>query len=57
MLLFLASAFVSGFFAYSVAYYWLLVPGFVLALWQKRFEIVLLAALPVVRICLGGTCP
>src|SRR6266480_3122438 len=29
-------------------YYWLLVPGFALALWQKRFEIVLLAILPVV---------
>jgi DNA-binding beta-propeller fold protein YncE len=28
-------------------YYWLLVPGFVLALWQKRFEIVLLAIIPV----------
>jgi sugar lactone lactonase YvrE len=29
-------------------YYWLLVPGFALALWQKRFEIVLLAIIPVV---------
>jgi DNA-binding beta-propeller fold protein YncE len=29
-------------------YYWLLVPGFVLALWQKRFEIPLLAIIPVV---------
>ncbi len=28
-------------------YYWLLVPGFVLALWEKRFEIVLLAIIPV----------
>jgi hypothetical protein len=28
-------------------YYWLLVPGFVLAVWQKRFEIVLLAIIPV----------
>src|SRR5260370_15194404 len=28
-------------------YYWLLVPGFVLALWQKRLEIVLLAIIPV----------
>jgi len=28
-------------------YYWLLVPGFALALWQKRFEIVLLALIPV----------
>jgi DNA-binding beta-propeller fold protein YncE len=28
-------------------YYWLLVPGFVLALWHKRFEIVLLAIIPV----------
>jgi len=28
-------------------YYWLLVPGFLLALWQKRFEIPLLAVVPV----------
>src|SRR5262245_3548672 len=28
-------------------YYWLLVPGFVLALWRKRFEIALLATAPV----------
>ena len=28
-------------------YYWLLVPGFALALWQKRFEIILLAVIPV----------
>jgi DNA-binding beta-propeller fold protein YncE len=28
-------------------YYWLLIPGAVLALWQKRFEIPLLAAIPV----------
>lgn len=28
-------------------YYWLLVPGILLALWQKRFEIVLLATVPV----------
>ena len=29
-------------------YYWLLVPGLVLAVWQKRFEIPLLAIIPVV---------
>jgi DNA-binding beta-propeller fold protein YncE len=29
-------------------YYWLLGPGFVLALWQKRLEIVLLAIIPVI---------
>jgi NHL repeat len=29
-------------------YYWLLLSGAVLALWQKRFEIVLLAVIPVV---------
>ena len=29
-------------------YYWLLVPGFALAMWQKRFEIPLLAIIPVV---------
>jgi DNA-binding beta-propeller fold protein YncE len=28
-------------------YYWLLVPGVVLAFWEKRFEIVLLATIPV----------
>jgi hypothetical protein len=28
-------------------YYWLLVPGFALALWQKRFEIPLLATIPI----------
>ena len=28
-------------------YYWFLVPGFALAVWQKRFEIPLLAVLPV----------
>jgi DNA-binding beta-propeller fold protein YncE len=29
-------------------YYWLLVPGLVLAVWQKRFEVPLLAIIPVV---------
>jgi DNA-binding beta-propeller fold protein YncE len=28
-------------------YYWLLVPGFLIAIWHKRFEIVLLAIIPV----------
>ena len=28
-------------------YYWLLVPGFVLTIWQKRFEIAVLAIIPV----------
>src|SRR6476620_11156676 len=28
-------------------YYWLLVPGVILAVWEKRFEIVLLATIPV----------
>ena len=28
-------------------YYWLLLPGLLLALWQKRFEIVMLATIPV----------
>src|SRR5438477_10281575 len=35
-------------------YYWLLLPGFVLAVWQKRFEIVLLATLPVVGVFVTG---
>jgi DNA-binding beta-propeller fold protein YncE len=35
-------------------YYWLLLPGLVLALWQKRFEIVLLATLPVVGVFVSG---
>jgi hypothetical protein len=40
-----------------LSYYWLLLPGFVLALWQKRFEIVLLATIPVVGVFVsaGGT--
>jgi DNA-binding beta-propeller fold protein YncE len=29
-------------------YYWFLLPGFALAIWEKRFEIVLLAIIPVV---------
>src|SRR5438067_6156477 len=35
-------------------YYWLLLPGFVLALWQKRFEVVPLATLPVVGVFVTG---
>jgi hypothetical protein len=35
-------------------YYWLLLPGFVLALWQKRFEVVLLATLPIVGVFITG---
>jgi sugar lactone lactonase YvrE len=35
-------------------YYWLLLPGFALALWQKRFEIVLLATIPVVGVFVSG---
>jgi DNA-binding beta-propeller fold protein YncE len=35
-------------------YYWLLLPGCVLALWQKRFEVVLLATLPVVGVFVTG---
>ncbi len=35
-------------------YYWLLLPGFVLALWQKRFEIVLLATIPVVGVFISA---
>jgi hypothetical protein len=35
-------------------YYWLLLPGFVLALWQKRFEVVLLAMLPIVGVFTTG---
>ena len=35
-------------------YYWLLLPGFVLALWQKRFDIVLLATIPVVGVFISG---
>ena len=35
-------------------YYWLLLPGVVLALWQKRFEVVLLATLPVVGVFVSG---
>jgi DNA-binding beta-propeller fold protein YncE len=35
-------------------YYWLLLPGFVLALWEKRFEVVPLATLPVVGVFVTG---
>jgi DNA-binding beta-propeller fold protein YncE len=35
-------------------YYWLLLPGFVLTLWQKRFEVALLAALPVAGVFVTG---
>ena len=35
-------------------YYWLLLPGFALALWQKRFEIVLLATIPVVGVFISA---
>ena len=35
-------------------YYWLLLPGLALALWQKRFEVVLLATLPVVGVFVTG---
>jgi len=37
-----------------LSYYWLLVPGFVLAFWQKRFEVVLLATLPVAGVFVTG---
>jgi hypothetical protein len=30
-----------------LSYYWFLLPGFVLALWRRRYEIVLLALIPV----------
>src|SRR5262249_23293826 len=35
-------------------YYWFLVPGFVLALWQKRFEVGLLGAVRVVGVFVTG---
>jgi hypothetical protein len=35
-------------------YYWLILPGIGLALWQKRFEVVLLATLPVVGVFVTG---
>jgi DNA-binding beta-propeller fold protein YncE len=35
-------------------YYWLLLPGFALALWQKRFEIVLLATIPVIGVFISA---
>ena len=40
--------FISDTLPIPLPYYWLLVPGFALAMWQKRFEIVLLAIIPVV---------
>src|SRR5438034_7095034 len=35
-------------------YYWVLVPGVVLAVWEKRFEVLLLATLPVVGVFVTG---
>ena len=35
-------------------YYWVLVPGAVLAVWEKRYEVVLLATLPVVGVFVTG---
>jgi DNA-binding beta-propeller fold protein YncE len=35
-------------------YYWFLVPGVVLAVWEKRFEVVLLATLPVAGVFVTG---
>ena len=35
-------------------YYWLLVPGIVISFWQKRFEIVLLATIPVAGAFMAG---
>ena len=53
----LASAFVSGFLPIPLPYYWFLVPGVVLAVWEKRFEVVLLATLPVVGVFVTGDLP
>ncbi len=36
-------------------YYWLLLPGLALAVWQKRFEIVLLATIPVMGAFIAGS--
>jgi len=35
-------------------YYWFLVPGVVLAVWENRYEVVLLATLPVVGVFVTG---
>jgi len=35
-------------------YYWFLVPGVVLAVWEKRYEVLLLATLPVVGVFVTG---
>src|SRR6266699_1151434 len=35
-------------------YYWFLVPGVVLAVWEKRYEVMLLATLPVVGVFVTG---
>jgi hypothetical protein len=35
-------------------YYWFLVPGVVLAVWQKRYEVVLLATIPIVGVFVSG---
>ena len=35
-------------------YYWVLVPGVVLAVWEKRYEVVLLSTLPVLGVFVTG---
>jgi hypothetical protein len=49
--------FLPDFLLIPLPYYFFLVPGFVLATWQRRYEVVLLAMLPVVGVFIsaGGT--
>jgi hypothetical protein len=46
--------FFPDFLPIPLPYYWLLLPGFALAVWQKRFEIALLAILPLVGLFISG---
>jgi len=46
--------FLPDFLPIPLPYYWLLLPGFALAVWQKRFEIALLAILPLVGLFISG---
>ena len=46
--------FFPGFLPIPLPYYWFLLAGFALAVWQKRFEIALLAIVPVAGVFISG---
>jgi DNA-binding beta-propeller fold protein YncE len=46
--------FIPEFLPVPLAYYFFLLPGLIVALWQRRYEVVLLATLPVVSVFTSG---